>query len=869
MVADLRHIKGETMQPKRLIDVGVVEFASKPNPAGLPRTCCRLTTLLWAICLVMILVMPAYAGDGALDPSFIIGPGPYAGVQIIPEIRGQKGYPTVSGAPYNGYSLLYGTFWGVNVGGPGPNNNGIARLTNTGALDTTFKNNQMLNGEIRAVYIYPHDDLNFQDKILIGGSFSAFSGSKQYNNFARLNADGTIDETFPQTQWGGAVTSFGVQGSGNTAKILVGGYSIRVGDMDNGFIYQLIRLNYDGNLDNTYTHWGAPGGYIHSIKILPHDDPTYPDHVRIFCSYPKNLDGSGGTYYMLLLNSNAALPTITPPVVSIGNETVDSPIFNMAQQSDGKWVIGGTFANAYNSNTGLWVPRRKVARFNVDRSLDTIYDIGTGPNGVVTQISPMSPTDDRMVLAGDFTAFNGVPCGYLVRLTTTGSVDSFNSGTGADDRIMHLNWNSDGSGGTIFGYFRRYNGQARGGIAGLNADGSYNGNFANVTAMAGWQGQVYSLATQKDGKILIGGNFNGVGGKYRGGFARLNPNGSLDTSFKGGVDGMVRSVAVQADGKILLGGDFGQCNGFACTSLARLNPDSTLDKAFKPAVANGTSAMSWLTQVVPLANGQMMIAGDFYSPNGGYPVARLNSDGTKDPSFDASHFQIPGTNWFDCHRLVVAGSNYLIAGAWDTDTAMNGGGYLARLTSSGVLDTSFGPGTHIQTMDGGVADLLVQPDGKIVASGSFTHIVDGAAARPGIARFSANGLLDGTFTPSFTLPSGANILAISAMAGQPNGKILIQEQFLNIIGYNSTYISTQVARLNSNGSLDPNFTLGNPTNGWFYLDGGNSILRLPNGKALIGGNFSQYNGTAAWSLVRIFASPANFSPAPLFLLMEN
>ena len=93
---------------------------------------------------------------------------------------------------------------------------------------------------------------------------------------------------------------------------------------------------------------------------------------------------------------------------------------------------------------------------------------------------------------------------------------------------------------------------------------------------------MYSLATQSDGKIIIGGDFNGVGGKYRDGLARINPDGSLDTSFLGGVDGIVRSVAVQADGKILVGGTFGQCQGFACTSLARVTPGSFLDTTFKP-----------------------------------------------------------------------------------------------------------------------------------------------------------------------------------------------------------------------------------------------------------------------------------------------
>ena len=75
--------------------------------------------------------------------------------------------------------------------------------------------------------------------------------------------------------------------------------------------------------------------------------------------------------------------------------------------------------------------------------------------------------------------------------------------------------------------------------------------------------------------------------------------------------------------------------------------------------------------------------------------------------------------------------------------------------------------------------------------------------------------------------------------------------------------------MNPNGSLDPNFTLGNPTQGGDYSQGGNSILRLPNGKAIIGGSFSRYNATQAWSLVRIFASPANFNPGALYLLLEN
>ena len=108
---------------------------------------------------------------------------------------------------------------------------------------------------------------------------------------------------------------------------------------------------------------------------------------------------------------------------------------------------------------------------------------------------------------------------------------------------------------------------------------------------------VSSLATQSDGKIIIGGdNINGVGGKYRGGFARLNPDGSLDTSFKSGVDGWVEGVALQADGKILVAGYFGQCQGYARNSLARLNPDGSLDTAFNPRLGAGYRTGSWSTR---------------------------------------------------------------------------------------------------------------------------------------------------------------------------------------------------------------------------------------------------------------------------------
>ena len=152
-------------------------FQAKARPAGLGQAWRGLSVLLLVLGLVLVLLSPAAAGDGALDPTFNTGSGQFSGVQIIPEIRGQVFYPngSTSGTnwPYNNFTLLFGNFYGMTVGAnPMVNHNSICRMTNTGALDPTFVNAE-IHGEVRGAYIYPHNDPNpnFQDKILIWGRF--------------------------------------------------------------------------------------------------------------------------------------------------------------------------------------------------------------------------------------------------------------------------------------------------------------------------------------------------------------------------------------------------------------------------------------------------------------------------------------------------------------------------------------------------------------------------------------------------------------------------------------------------------------------------------------------------------------------------
>jgi hypothetical protein len=88
--------------------------------------------------------------------------------------------------------------------------------------------------------------------------------------------------------------------------------------------------------------------------------------------------------------------------------------------------------------------------------------------------------------------------------------------------------------------------------------------------------------------------FTTVNGTNRNNIARLNANGSLDTSFNPGTgaDGSVRAIALQSDGKVLIGGDFITVNGVVRPHIARLYGDSVAP-SLNIARSNAFLIVSW------------------------------------------------------------------------------------------------------------------------------------------------------------------------------------------------------------------------------------------------------------------------------------
>jgi uncharacterized delta-60 repeat protein/uncharacterized repeat protein (TIGR01451 family) len=327
-------------------------------------------------------------------------------------------------------------------------------------------------------------------------------------------------------------------------------------------------------------------------------------------------------------------------------------VFALAVQPDQSVVIGGAFTE-YNAFL-----RNRIARINFDGTIDQSFDPGNGADGLVTSLA-LQP-DGMILMGGDFRSVNGVNRYRVARLNTLGGVDpTFNPGVGADGTVWSLALSTNGS-VVIGGQFDNFNNYPRDHVARLDAKGNVDLTFD--TSDLGLNGTVWAVAPQIDGKVVIGGDFTMAGGVSRSRIARLNADGSLDTSFDPllGANDTVFTLLVQADGNILVGGAFTQFHTAGHHGLTRLLPSGTVDPSFSPGSGANDTVYSLF---YASAESRIYVGGQFTSFNATRRVglARLFLDGTVDTSFlDTAYNQYAGliTPLFNpdlyAHKVVYA-----------------------------------------------------------------------------------------------------------------------------------------------------------------------------------------------------------------------
>ncbi len=582
----------------------------------------------------------------------------------------------------------------------------LARLNADGSLDITFPN-VLARGSshVEEILIYP------DDRVLVAGNFTSGDGSLR--NLVRMNANGVVDPTFVFT--GERVDAFLLQPDG---KIVVAERSFTT-----SIPPSVKRYNDNGSLDPTFTQidlqFGSSVGdveYLPDGKILVGGFFTLVNGASRVALFRANSDGTVDATFQ--------------------NPGLNSGVSAIALDTGGKFYIAGNYSQIGGAATA-----RKIHRLNANGTVDAGFnffdtntslgttDVAVQPDGKVVVISngghPISRATDT-----------GNPDPTFTRPVPLEAAPGYRVLVQPDNKIL------------VGGRFTIANIVSRSCLARLNPDGTLDTNFIPAVGFCSSSfTQLLGLALQPDGKILISGANIGEA-------RRLNANGSLDVSFTGTNPNVSYDIEPLSDGKVLIAGG----------TLKRFNSNGTLDATL--ASVGGGGSFPNIFKVTVQTDGKIIIVGNFTSVNGTTRdrIARLNSDGTLDMTFNA------GAN-SDISTVVLQSDGKIIIGGGFTSVNSDATKQrLVRLDSNGSIDSSFSA-----TLDGPVLGIKIQSDGRILFGGAFATV--SGVLSPRFGRVNADGSRD----TSFHVGSGPNS-TVWSIDQQSDGKIVYAGEFTKTDG---------------------------------------------------------------------------------------
>jgi len=695
--------------------------------------------------------------------------------------------PTASGqvstiaVQADGKILVGGAFTSLG----GQTRNRIARLLPDGTLDGSF--NPGANSSVHALAVQP------DGRILAGGNFSSL-GSQTHLCLGRLHNNGAATQALAYAgttiTWsrGGTVpevgrSTFDHSADGVTWTSIGAGTRITNGWQRTGFSLpagRTIRARGDVAAGyHTASGWATESYYGKPVIVTQPSNQTNGGTTTAF--FRVAVGGSEPIAIQWQKNSTN--------LVNQGNVTgVTSNLLmlaNVLRADEGAYrvVASNSFGSVTSQVATLTVVNPAIGTHPVDtyRSLGgtatlTITAQGTPPltyqwyrNGVAVPGgtgASLNLLNLSLADAGQYTAVvsnsdgsaTSLPALLTVNGATTDTAFNQEVGSGFYDYVNATVVQADGR-IVVGGDFLDLASQARDRIARINADGTLDDGF-NPGADAPPVGEqsefptVDTMAMLPDGKIMVGGLFTLIDGQSRNHLGRLNPNGTLDSSFTAGVtrsEGVspyVNTLALQSDGKIIIGGYFANLAGTSRNNFGRLNTNGTFDTGFS------ASANDEVLSLAIQPDGKVL-AGGFFTTLAGSSrsyLGRVNATGSSDTTFN------PGANGY-VYALAVQPDGKILVGGEFTTLGGQARNYIGRLNTNGTIDTAFNPGASST-----VKSIVLQADGKILVGGTFTRM--GGLLRSFLARLHPDGTVDLTFNPGATSPGGGYLTI------QPDGKIL-------------------------------------------------------------------------------------------------
>jgi uncharacterized delta-60 repeat protein len=686
---------------------------------------------------------------------------------------------------------------------------GIARLTADGYFDNTFSTGTGFNSSPLAICIQP------DGKILVAGNFTAFNGVS-VNRILRLNADGSIDNTFNSTGSGFDNIVYDLILNADGSMYVCGAFT-----QYNGVDRRCIaKLNANGSLDSGFANGTGMTNIVRAIAVQADNKLLVGGDFTSFKNYTTNISSTRN--YVARLNADGTLDESFAQVGSGLTNRVNA----IGIQGNGEIVVGGEFTT-YNG-----AKASRIARLNADGSLDASFDTGDGFTSRVNKITVQS--NNKLIIAGEFSKFNGVNVRPLIQLNEDGNLDTgftpppYTSVQFARPLLVGNR--------VLIGSNRQY----RISMNYLNQDGSEMESFYPGT---GANEYILTVKKQADNKLLVGGSFTRYNGKDVRYFARLEPNGEIDNTFQmgSGFSAMVTATSIQTDTKILAGGYFTQYNGIPINRIVRLDSDGTIDNSF----ITGEGFNDFVSVMSIQNDGRIIVGGKFTSYNGqtANRIVRLNDDGSIDNTF------ITGTGFNNqVSTLSIQADGKIIVGGTFTTYKGVTQNRIARLNADGSLDAGFSTNTGFNDY---VLTTAIQSDGKILAGGYFTTY--NGVTRNRIARLNTDGSLDDTHLAATGFDG--SVFSIVIMG---DDRIMVGGQFDN---YNDI-ARKNIAALNSDFSLHTSF---NPGTGF----GGKTRTGVPTvvrsmvlqgpGELICAGDFTSYNEVGRNRIARILTTNNDIS----------
>lgn len=594
-------------------------------------------------------------------------------------------------------------------------------------------------------------------------------------------------------------------------KLVVSGTFIRVnGTAASG----IVRLNPDGTLDPSFSL--NVQGSAQALAILPGG--------QIVAATTTSFVVGGQTYRNVLkINADGTLASGFSPGAG-ASSSAGSGVRAMSVQPDGKVLLGGTFTS-YN---GVTTPR--LVRLNADGSVDQAFVSALG-NGFDSDIAVLKlQADGKILVGGRFTSANGSSRRHLVRLLSTGALDTgYNpvSSSGSSFGVMRLALDPVTGQAVAIGL-----GQSTFVPMRLNLDGSVDPTFQaqNVSSSNCLTVGAYAnaqLAVDASRSVLLSRGCNTGGISY---LVRYTANGTYDNLFDlaAAVNGPVNVLLPLSNSQMLIGGDFNRFNVLSGYNLLMVSSQAVPSATFQPTL----DAAGMVNRVLQQPDGKLLVGGLFREINGlaAVNLVRLNTDGTLDSSFGTPNFDGP----VDALALQPDG-NVVVAGAF-TRVGSVVSPMLARLLPSGSVDPTFQMPAITSPVYAARA-VAVQPDGKILLAASSGASFGGLPST--LQRFLPTGQLDAAYAQTTGIVSG-----ISDVVVLPDGRHYVAGGFASFAGQPAEGL----VRLLPDGSFDPTFTRPLTVPAVPYIS---RMLVADNGQLVLGGAFSSYGGLARSSLVRL------------------